>query len=84
MELGWITTEVGRQPWIVHRVLRTEDAVTDASYIWITLVALIVLYTLLTIGATVLIRSMSRRWREGETDLPTPYGPTRIAAEVPA
>ena len=28
---GWMTTEVGRQPWIVYRVMRTEDAVTGAS-----------------------------------------------------
>ncbi|MDP6543594.1 MAG: cytochrome ubiquinol oxidase subunit I [Phycisphaerae bacterium] len=25
-ELGWIAAEVGRQPWIVYRVLRTADA----------------------------------------------------------
>jgi cytochrome d ubiquinol oxidase subunit I len=25
---GWITTEVGRQPWIVYGVMRTTDAVT--------------------------------------------------------
>ena len=25
---GWITTEVGRQPWIVYEVMRTEQAVT--------------------------------------------------------
>ena len=28
---GWITTEVGRQPWIVYEVMRTEEAVTAAS-----------------------------------------------------
>ncbi len=28
---GWITTEVGRQPWVVYEVFRTEDAVTDAG-----------------------------------------------------
>ena len=27
---GWITTEVGRQPWVVYEVMRTEQAVTDA------------------------------------------------------
>ena len=31
LECGWIVTEVGRQPWIVYQVMRTEDAVTDAS-----------------------------------------------------
>ena len=30
MEAGWITTEVGRQPWIVYGILRTEDAVSPA------------------------------------------------------
>src|SRR5437879_8956797 len=25
---GWVTTEVGRQPWVVYRVMPTADAVT--------------------------------------------------------
>ncbi len=75
METGWITTEVGRQPWIVHGLLRTEDAVTDAGYIWVTLIVLIVVYGLMTVGAYAVIRSMSARWRAGETDLASPYGP---------
>ena len=29
LEAGWITTEVGRQPWIVFDVMRVEDAVTE-------------------------------------------------------
>jgi len=28
VEAGWIVTEVGRQPWIIHGVMRTVDAVT--------------------------------------------------------
>ncbi|RZL15079.1 MAG: cytochrome ubiquinol oxidase subunit I [Pedobacter sp.] len=28
LEAGWTVTEVGRQPWIIHGVLRTADAVT--------------------------------------------------------
>ncbi len=28
VEAGWIVTEVGRQPWIIHKVMRTADAVT--------------------------------------------------------
>lgn len=75
MEAGWVTTEVGRQPWIVHGVLRTEDAVTDANYIWVTLTVLVVVYTAMTFGALATIFSMSRRWAAGEKDLATPYGP---------
>jgi cytochrome d ubiquinol oxidase subunit I len=28
VEAGWVVTEVGRQPWIVHGVMRTSEAVT--------------------------------------------------------
>lgn len=28
LEAGWVVTEVGRQPWIIHKVMRTADAVT--------------------------------------------------------
>jgi cytochrome d ubiquinol oxidase subunit I len=28
---GWITTEAGRQPWVVYGVLRTADAVSPLS-----------------------------------------------------
>jgi len=28
---GWVTTEVGRQPWVVYEVMRTTQAVTGAS-----------------------------------------------------
>jgi len=28
LEAGWIVTEVGRQPWIIHDIMRTKDAVT--------------------------------------------------------
>jgi cytochrome bd-type quinol oxidase subunit 1 len=30
---GWIVTEVGRQPWVVYRVMPTASAVTDAREI---------------------------------------------------
>ncbi len=28
---GWVTTEVGRQPWVVYGVMKTEEAVTGAD-----------------------------------------------------
>jgi cytochrome d ubiquinol oxidase subunit I len=80
METGWITTEVGRQPWIVQGLLRTEDAVTEAGYIWVTLAVLVVVYGAMTVGAAAVVRSMSRRWRAGERDLISPYGPSLDAA----
>ena len=29
-EIGWIAAEVGRQPWIVYRVMRTKDAISTS------------------------------------------------------
>jgi cytochrome bd ubiquinol oxidase subunit I len=77
LELGWMTTELGRQPWVVYRVMRVEDAVTRGSGVWISLASLVVVYTAMTVGAVVALRSMARRWRDGEPlTLPTPYSPT--------
>lgn len=30
---GWVTTEMGRQPWVVYGLMRTEDAVSPLSTI---------------------------------------------------
>lgn len=78
METGWITTEVGRQPWVVHNVLRTEDAVTDGGWVWFTLIGLSVIYIAMFAAGFGVLRSMSKRWAAGETDLESPYGPARI------
>lgn len=75
LEAGWTATEVGRQPWIVYGVMRTVDAVTLHTGIWWLYGVTLVVYTGMTIGAIVVLRSMARRWREGQTDLPSPYGP---------
>ncbi len=76
MESGWITTEVGRQPWIVYRVMRVEDAVTHNSGIWISFSVIVVVYAGMAIGAAKVLLSMARRWREqGGAALSTPYGP---------
>jgi len=80
VECGWIVTEVGRQPWIVYKVMRTEDAVTGASGIWVTLGLVLVLYAALGVTAILVLRSMARRWREGDfPDEGVPYGPTAPA-----
>jgi cytochrome d ubiquinol oxidase subunit I len=54
---GWITTEVGRQPWVVYRVMRTSAAVTGASGIPIGYATLAAVYAALAVGvAWVLLR----------------------------
>jgi cytochrome d ubiquinol oxidase subunit I len=34
---GWLTTEIGRQPWVVYGVMRTRDAVSNHSALALTL-----------------------------------------------
>jgi cytochrome d ubiquinol oxidase subunit I len=80
LEAGWIATEVGRQPWTVWQVLRTTDAASWSSAIWWSYVGVLIGYLGLAVGGFVVLRSMARRWRTGDEDLPSPYGPT--AAET--
>jgi cytochrome d ubiquinol oxidase subunit I len=78
LECGWIVTEVGRQPWTVYHLLRTEDAVTGASGVWISFAVVLVLYAALAAAAVTALRVMARRWREREVedqDQAVPYGP---------
>jgi cytochrome bd ubiquinol oxidase subunit I len=77
LQLGWLTTELGRQPWVVYRRMLVEDAVTLGSGVWVTLTAVVVGYAGMTVMAVLTLRSMADRWRKGEPlDLPTPYSPT--------
>ena len=80
LECGWIVTEVGRQPWIVYNVMRTEDAVTKADGIGITFAAIVALYALLGTALILTLRAMARRWRANE-EPEVPYGPTETMAD---
>jgi cytochrome d ubiquinol oxidase subunit I len=60
MEAGWVTTEVGRQPWIVYGHLRTADAVSSAPGLRLGLFALIAVYTVLTIATVYVLRLLAR------------------------
>ena len=75
LECGWIATEVGRQPWTVWHVLRTTDAASMSSGLWWSYLGVLVVYVGMTVGAVIVLRSMARRWRAGEENLPSPYGP---------
>jgi cytochrome d ubiquinol oxidase subunit I len=57
---GWITTEVGRQPWIVYDVMRVDAAVTGASDIPIGYGTLSVVYVILGVIVFVMLRRLAR------------------------
>jgi cytochrome d ubiquinol oxidase subunit I len=57
---------VGRQPWVVYDVMRTQQAVTAADGLEIGYVFLIVLYASLAAAVVWLLRRLSRRPAEVE------------------
>jgi cytochrome bd ubiquinol oxidase subunit I len=63
---GWITTEVGRQPWIVYEVMRTEEAVTGADGIPVGYATLVVVYLGLAAVVFWLLRRLARQPVERE------------------
>ncbi|MBU2951687.1 cytochrome ubiquinol oxidase subunit I [Tamlana agarivorans] len=52
LEAGWIVTEVGRQPWIIHNIMRTKDAVTPMPGMVYSFYMYMGLYSILTIAVT--------------------------------
>ncbi|MFE5334878.1 cytochrome ubiquinol oxidase subunit I [Isoptericola sp. NPDC056573] len=66
--LGWAAREIGRQPWAIAGVLRTEDAVSDASAAAV-ITSLVVLVGVMVTLAVVDWSVMARLARRGTTRL---------------
>jgi cytochrome bd ubiquinol oxidase subunit I len=82
LECGWIVTEVGRQPWIVYEVMRTEDAVTEADGVWVSLGVVLIVYAALGIATIMVLRAMARRWRAAD-EVDAPYAPRPAPPGLP-
>lgn len=95
VECGWITTEVGRQPWIVYQNMRVAEAVTAtrSGALWAMFALVVLVYVFVFGSFLVVLLKMRTRWRladaEGgpgaaqeppETD--TPYGPRSEGSRV--
>lgn len=66
---GWVTTEVGRQPWTVYGLLRTADSVSPIvlSSMAVTMTAFVVVYVIVFgSGLGILFRLLGRAPQEGE------------------
>lgn len=57
IETGWIVTEVGRQPWIIYKIMRTAEAVTPVKG----MVYFFILFTLLYLILAVILIFVLRR-----------------------
>ena len=83
LEAGWVVSEVGRQPWIVHGYLRVKEAATENTGVWISFIAVVLLYLAVGVTTVLVLRGMSRRYREQAgggggpgDDSDVPYGPS--------
>ncbi len=65
-EAGWMLAEVGRQPWVVYGVMKTSAAVSPISgaQVMTSLVAFILVYTLLGAAAVYLMVGHARKGPE--------------------
>jgi cytochrome bd ubiquinol oxidase subunit I len=57
---GWVVTEVGRQPWVVYRVMPTADAVTGARGIQVGYGVLAASYVVVAFGLGWVLRRLAR------------------------
>jgi cytochrome bd ubiquinol oxidase subunit I len=85
---GWMTTEIGRQPWVVYGVMRTKDAVSNHSALEmsVTLILFIILYTaVFGTGIRYLLQIVARGPQSLDGHLPEPETgrPARPLSAVP-
>jgi cytochrome d ubiquinol oxidase subunit I len=77
VESGWITAEVGRQPWIVWEYMKVAEAVTNISAgpIWASFGVLVVVYALIAWAFVTLLLRLRLRWRRQDAELSREPGP---------
>lgn len=74
---GWYTTEIGRQPWVVYGVMRTEHAVSNHSALVLstTLIVFIVMYfAVFGTGVSYMLKLVSKGPQHTEDETP-PHDP---------
>ena len=76
---GWVTTEVGRQPWVVYGHMRTEEAVTGASGVPLGYASLVLVYAGLVAAIVWILRRLARAPRDVE---PGPGGVAPLLADA--
>ena len=77
---GWITTEVGRQPWVVYGVLRTADAASriGAAPVALSLVLFVVAYLFVFgVGIAYVLRLVRKGPQTFDASRPPEGGPGR-------
>ena len=66
VELGWITTEEGRQPWIIYNLMRVSQAVTPNPWMTVSFFIFTCIYILLGVVLVVFLVLLRRRKKPEE------------------
>jgi cytochrome d ubiquinol oxidase subunit I len=83
---GWVTTEVGRQPFTVYNILRTADSASplDASAVASSLVAFVAVYfVVFGFGVWYILKLMAMGVHVDELPIERDSGPIRTAGITP-
>jgi cytochrome d ubiquinol oxidase subunit I len=74
---GWLTTENGRQPYVIYGILRTDNATSPlaAGTVLASLVAFVLVYGVVFSIGIYYIRKMIRHGPHGAAVAPPPLGP---------
>jgi cytochrome d ubiquinol oxidase subunit I len=84
LEAGWVTTEVGRQPWIVYGHMRVADAVNPEPGLTAGLVTVLAVYTVMTVATVAVLRRLARVPLElTDTGAAEPGAPQEAPPETP-
>jgi cytochrome bd ubiquinol oxidase subunit I len=84
---GWILTEVGRQPWIVQGLMKTEEGLSPnltVADLWITLIGFTLVYGALSVANFYLLWKYATKSQGGDEllPLPKPTGNDRAQLDV--
>jgi cytochrome bd ubiquinol oxidase subunit I len=65
---GWLVTEIGRQPWLVHGILRTADAAGDATggEIGASLTAYVITYAAMLLSYMIVLTHLAGKGDAGD------------------
>ncbi|MBV1835014.1 cytochrome ubiquinol oxidase subunit I [Novacetimonas pomaceti] len=82
---GWVTTEVGRQPWTVYGLLRTSDSISPValSSMAFSMTAFVVVYVIVFgSGLGILVRLLAHPPHEGEHDASAAHASDILGARM--
>lgn len=61
IECGWIFACTGRQPWVIYRMMKTEDAATTAGNIGTLFVFFLIVYVILSVAVVLVLKYYFKR-----------------------